>query len=354
MILSVLIKKELIQFRRNAFLPKLLIALPLMVMLVMPWVMTMDVRHIGIAIIDPEHSPESRQLISHISASDYFLYHDEITDYQTALDQLDNGKIDVILNITNNQSPVTNHQLIVNAVNANKGIQGMQYALQIMNQSTNQLINQSTNQSITNLYNPTSNYRYFMIPALMIIILILLCCFLPALNIVSEKELGTIEQINVTPVSKLEFTLAKLIPYWLMGLVVLSIAMLIARLVYGLVPQGSILLIYLGAILLIITMSGFGVTLANLSDNMQQTVFLMLFFVMQFMLMSGLLTPISSMPQWAQYISAIFPPRYFVDLMRAIYLKGALLSDLSIDFIALAILALIMNTLATLTYKKQS
>ena len=347
MILSVLIKKELIQFRRNAFLPKLLIALPLMVMLVMPWVMTMDVRHIGIAIIDPEHSPESRQLISHISASDYFLYHDEITDYQTALDQLDNGNVDVILSISDKVTKDNvQSQLIVNAVNANKGIQGMQYALQIMNQSTNQ--------SITNLYNPTSNYRYFMIPALMIIILILLCCFLPALNIVSEKELGTIEQINVTPVSKLEFTLAKLIPYWLMGLVVLSIAMLIAWLVYGLVPQGSILLIYLGAILLIITMSGFGVTLANLSDNMQQTVFLMLFFVMQFMLMSGLLTPISSMPQWAQYISAIFPPRYFVDLMRAIYLKGALLSDLSIDFIALAILALIMNTLATLTYKKQS
>ena len=193
-----------------------------------------------------------------------------------------------------------------------------------------------------------------MIPALMIIILILLCCFLPALNIVSEKESGTIEQINVTPVGKLEFTLAKLIPYWVMGLVVLSVAMLIAWLIYGLVPQGSFALIYLGAVLLIITMSGFGVTLANLSDNMQQTVFLMLFFVMQFMLMSGLLTPISSMPHWAKIISYAFPPRYFVDIMRAVYLKASTLSDLQVDYIALAILAVVMNTLATLTYKKQS
>ena len=363
MVLPVLIRKEFTQFRRNPFMPKLLIALPLMVMFVMPWVMTMDVRHIGIAVIDHDRSSLSQRLISHISASDYFSCRDDVADYQTALDLLDEGYIDVIISIPEDfEKSTTNTKvsIVANAVNANKGMQGMQYAMQIVRHTLNERLSEqglsmgSDLITIENRYNPTNNYRYFMIPALMIIILILLCCFLPALNIVSEKESGTIEQINVTPVSKLEFTLSKLIPYWIMGLAVLTLAMLIAWLVYGLVPQGSFGVIYLGAALLIITMSGFGVTLANLSDNMQQTVFLMLFFVMQFMLMSGLLTPISSMPRWAEIISFAFPPRYFVDIMRAVYLKGTTLAELSTNFIALAILAVIMNTLATITYKKQT
>ena len=372
MVLPVLIRKEFTQFRRNAFLPKLLIALPMMVMFVMPWVMTMDVRHIGVAIIDHDHSSLSQRLISHVSNSDYFSCANDIADYQTALERLDEGYIDVIISIpehwekeiTNHKLPITNHQstisIVANAVNANKGMQGMQYAMQIIGQTMRENISEQGISlpgdliTVENRYNPTSNYRYFMIPALMIIILILLCCFLPALNIVSEKETGTIEQINVTPVSKLEFTLSKLIPYWIMGLGVLTVAMLIAWLVYGLVPVGSLGTIYLGAVLLIGAMSGFGVTLANLSDNMQQTVFLMLFFVMQFMLMSGLLTPISSMPRWAEIISYAFPPRYFIDIMRAVYLKGTTLLELSTNFFALGILVLIMNALATLTYKKQS
>ena len=361
MVLPVLIRKEFTQFRRNPFMPKLLIALPLMVMFVMPWVMTMDVRHIGIVVIDQDHSSLSQRLISHISASDYFSCREDVSNYPTALDLLDEGYIDVIISIPEHWEKETGTvSIVANAVNANKGMQGMQYAMQIVRHTLSERLSEQGLPvgtgliTIENRYNPTNNYRYFMIPALMIIILILLCCFLPALNIVSEKESGTIEQINVTPVSKFEFTLSKLIPYWIMGLAVLSLAMLIAWLVYGLVPQGSFGVIYLGAALLIITMSGFGVTLANLSDNMQQTVFLMLFFVMQFMLMSGLITPISSMPRWAEIISYAFPPRYFVDIMRAVYLKASLFSDLRVDFLALTALAVFMNTLATITYKKQS
>lgn len=197
-------------------------------------------------------------------------------------------------------------------------------------------------------------YRNYMIPALMIMLLIMICGFLPSLNLVGEKEKGTIEQINVTPVGRLSFTLAKLIPYWIFGFVVLSFVMLIAGLVYGLWPDGSPGAIYLAAALFILTMSGIGVTIANKSETMQQAMFVMFFFVMIFVLMSGLITLIDSMPAPAQVITRFLPPRYFVEIMRAVYLKGTTVGELLPNYGVLALFALIFNTLAAIAYKKQA
>lgn len=207
--------------------------------------------------------------------------------------------------------------------------------------------------TIENRYNSTLNYRHYMIPALMIILFILICVFLPALSIVGEKESGTIEQINVTPLSRLTFTLAKLLPYWIIGLFVVTVAMLVARLAYGLIPVGSVGAIYLGAILFIFTISGFSLTIANFSETMQQTMFVMFFFIMIFMLMSGLLTPIDSMPFLAQKFTTILPPRYYIEILRSVYLKGTSIVELWINFVALGIFAVIFNLLAAFTYKKQ-
>ena len=181
-----------------------------------------------------------------------------------------------------------------------------------------------------------------------------LCGFLPALNLVGEKERGTIEQINVTPVGRLTFTLAKLIPYWIIGLAVLTVAMSLAWLVYGLTPVGAVGAVYLAAALFIVTMSGLGVAIANRSDTMQQTMFVMFFFVMIFVLMSGLITPIASMPGWAQAITRLLPPRYFIGIMRAVYLKGTALGELWGDYAALAGFALVFGMSAILTCRKRT
>ena len=193
-----------------------------------------------------------------------------------------------------------------------------------------------------------------MVPALMIILLVLICGFLPGINLVSEKEFGTIEQINVTPVSRFLFTLAKLIPYWIIGFVVLTLAMLLAWWVYGLTPAGSVGAVYLAALFFILTMSGLGIIIANRSSTMQQTMFVMFFFIMIFVLMSGLLTPIESMPAWARAITYLLPPRYFVTVMRAVYLKGASIVELWPQYLALVGYAGLFNAVAALTYKKQS
>ncbi len=361
----VLFQKEFLQIKRNSFLPKLIVAFPILVMLLMPLIMTMDVKNVNISIVDMDRSSVSRRIMSHIEASDYFTLKQETTEYYFAMESLTKGDVDVIIMIPNDfeqdmmMSVTKRISIVANAVNATKGGIGMQYAIQSIMYSLKELrgdrcpINVSDIITVENRYNPTLNYRHYMIPALMIILFILICGFLPALSIVGEKENGTIEQINVTPVSRFVFTLSKLVPYWIIGLFVLTIAMLVARLVYGLAPLGSIGAIYFGAVLFILTISGFSLTIANFSETMQQTMFVMFFFIMVFMLLSGLLTPIDSMPEWAQRFTLILPPRYFVEILRSIYLKGATIAELWVNFAALGLFAVIFNSLAAITYRKR-
>ena len=213
-----------------------------------------------------------------------------------------------------------------NGVNATKGMLGARYVSQSVIetlrqwQTENGLSAISSEPSVINRYNPTLDFRNYMIPALMVVLLIIICGFLPALNLVSEKEEGTLDAMNVTPVSRLTFVLSKLIPFWIIGLIVVTVGMLVGWLVYGLVPEGNIGAIYLATILFSLVMSGLGVSIANQSATMLQSIFVMFAFIMIFQLMSGLFTPIGSMPPWAQAITYAIPPRYFIEIMRAVYL----------------------------------
>ena len=364
--LLVLLDKEFRQFFRNPFLPKMVVIFPMMIMFVIPWVTTMDVRHISVSVVDNDRSTASQRLIRKIDASDYFTLHDVSEHYDASLSALEKGDVDVIVEIPDDfeQALATGSpkkvSISANGVNALKGNLGSQYTVQAVMQTLNELRSEqglppaAELVTVENRYNPTLEYRNYMIPALMIMLLIMICGFLPSLNLVGEKEKGTIEQINVTPVSRLSFTLAKLIPYWIIGFVVLTFVMLIAGFVYGLIPVGALGAIYLAAMLFILTMSGIGVTIANKSETMQQAMFVMFFFVMIFVLMSGLITPIDSMPAPAQAVTRFLPPRYFVEIMRAVYLKGTVIGELWPAYAALAAFAAVFNTLAALTYKKQA
>ena len=208
--------------------------------------------------------------------------------------------------------------------------------------------------SVLYRFNPTLNFKHYMIPALMVFLIIMICGFLPALNLVSEKETGTIEAMNVTPVSRTVFVLSKLIPFWVTGILVVTIGILIGFLVYGVAPAGNIACIYLAAILLSLVMSGLGVTIANKSATMLQTIFVMFAFIIIFQLMGGLFTPIGSMPEWAQYITYAVPPRFFNEIMRSIYLKGTTIFELRSQFIWLAAYAVLAISCAALTYRKRT
>ena len=382
-VLRTLIIKELRQFRRNPFLPKLVVGFPLAIVLILPWIANMDVKGVSVGIVDADRSDVSRRITSHVEASEYLRLHDLYADYPSALADLEDGHIDAILEIPNgfgHSLHATPKRLSIwaNGVNAMKGSLGSQYLMQTVMRAlptesapaqpsfeNSEIVNCelsivncelsiiNSQFSIVNYYNPTMDYKHFMIPALMIMLMVMVGGFLPALNLVSEKELGTIEQINVTPVSRLTFTLSKLIPFWVICLLELALCMTLALLVYGLPVAGSVGAIFLAALLFIIVMSSIGVIIANLSDTMQQTMFLMLFVVLSFILLSGLMTPVESMPLWAQHFTRLLPPTYMVEIMRAVYLRGTTVAELSGSYLALAAFALTFATLASFTYRKR-
>jgi ABC-2 type transport system permease protein len=158
--------------------------------------------------------------------------------------------------------------------------------------------------------------------------------------------------MNVTPVRKYIFILSKLIPYWIIGYIVVSIAMGIALFYWGLEPSGSLLTIYLFATLFIVAFSGFGLVISNYASTVQQAILMMFFFMLTFIFMSGLYTPVENMPGWAQMLSNISPLKYLMQVFRLIYLKGSSFNELQKPFVALISFAVIFYVWAILSYRK--
>ena len=345
MTLKYLIQKEFLQIRRNAFLPKLIIMFPIVIMCVMPWVMQMEVKNIVVDVVDIDHTVESQRLVQQIAASNYFIFGGQKNTYAEAMKDIEKGRADVILEIRDGK-----YLIAANAVNGTKGSMGSAYLSQIVSAP----FTASSATSVLTLYNKQQNYKLFMIPALFAIVMMLMTGFLPTLNIVGEKEAGTIEQINVTPVSKWSFILAKLIPYWLIALFVITVCLLLAWLVYGITPGGPIWLVYVLAMLLALFFSSFGLIVSNYSDTMQQAMFVMWFFVVSIMLLSGLFTPTRSMPQWAYLTTYINPMHYFIDAIRTVFIRGGGLHETAHQVLALAGIGTLMGCWAVQSYKKNS
>lgn len=360
-VLKHLIRKEFLQMRRNSFMPKIIFIFPIMVMCVMPWVMNMEVKNIVVEVVDNDRSVESTRLLHSIEASNYFIFGGQRPSYDEALHDIEHSQADLVMVIPPNYSrDIVNGELpqvliAANAVNGTKGGMGAAYMSQIVTASVNPSSAAILSKVTTlNLYNKNQNYKLFMIPALMGILLMMLSGFLPALNIVGEKEAGTIEQINVTPVSKWTFILAKLIPYWIIAMVVMSLCFILSWAVYGITCEGPLLLVYLIAMLLALFFSSLGLIISNYSDTLLQAMLVMWFFVVLLMLLSGLFTPVRSMPQWAYLTTYVNPMHYFVDAIRTVFIRGGTFSSISHQVLALAIIALTMSVWAVVSYKKNS
>ena len=341
-----LLQNDFLQIRRNSFMPKIIFIFPIMVMCVMPWVMNQEVKNIRVDVVDIDHTSHSQQLVHQIEASNYFIFNGQKATYQEAMKDIETSKADIILEIRDGK-----YLIAANAVNGTKGSIGSAYLSQIVSGNLSPL---TSHLSPLVLYNKLQSYKVFMIPALMGILMMMLCGFLPALNIVGEKEKGTIEQINVTPVSKWSFILAKLIPYWIIGLVVLTLCLVLSWLVYGITCQGPLWLVYLLAILLALFFSSFGLIVSNYSDTMQQAMLVMWFFVVCLMLLSGLFTPVRSMPDWAYLTTYINPMHYFADAIRTVFVRGGGLQAIAHQVLALFCIAFAMAVWAVQSYKKNS
>ena len=365
--LKYLLQKEFLQIKRDKMILRIMIALPVIQLLVLPWAATFEQHNISLSVIDNDRGTYSRQLIDKVVSSGFFNLTDYSDSYDYAIKAIESNKADLILEIPADfENNFVRHQqtdimLSVNAVNGQKAGLGAAYLGQIVAEfNRNVILEQGAPLNMVNLINPIPhfkyntemNYRNFMVPGILVLLLTLIGGVLSAMNIVKEKENGTIEQINVTPIPKFVFILAKLIPFIIIGLILLSIGLFVAWLVYGLFPAGNILLVYLFAFFYLLAFLGAGLVISTYSNTQQQAMFLATFFMIIFFLLSGMFTPISSMPEWAQTITIFNPVRYFVEVIRLIFMKGSHLVDMLPQLGAIIGFAVFFNGWAVMNYKK--
>jgi ABC-2 type transport system permease protein len=366
-----IIQKEFKQIFRNKAMLPIIFVLPMVQLLILSNAASFEIKNIKFSYVDNDHSAASRELISKFEASKYFNIIENFSSKKEADFNMQTGKVDVILEIPNHferdliTENNTNLSVSINAIDgAAAGVESV-YISQIIS-GFNQKIqtqlyqyNEASYVQPINIvtipsfwYNNTLNYKTFMVPGILVLLVTMLTLFLSSMNIVREKEIGTLEQINVTPIRKHQFIIGKLFPFWVLGLVILTVGLTIAKVVFNVPILGSIGLIYFFTSVYLLVILGIGLIISNYSDTQQQAMFVAWFFTVIFILMSGLFTPIESMPQWAQNITLLNPIRYFVEIIRMVMLKGATFSDILRPFLIIVCYAFVLNGIAVWSYKK--
>lgn len=367
-----IIQKEFIQIFRNKSMLPIIFVLPLVQLVVLANAATFDVKHIKLGYIDNDRSSTSRGLIEKFDASTYF---DVLRIFPSEIDAnaaMLNGEIDVVLEIPTHferhlqKDKHSDLGVRINAIDgAAAGVKNVYLTQIIQNYNkaiTPRLIGVSDIQkqpiNIDSIplfwYNETLNYKTFMVPGILVMLVTMITLFLSGMNIVREKELGTLEQINVTPIKKSQFIIGKLFPFWVIGMGLLTIGLILARLIFNIPMLGSLPLLYFYVAIYIPVILGIGLFISNFTNTQQQAMFIAWFFMVVFFLMSGLFTPIESMPKWAQILTEFNPIKYFIQVMRMVMLKGSGFMDILPQIIKTLVYGLIMNGLAVWSYKKTS
>jgi len=341
-VLSFILQKEFRQIFRDKIILAMMFAVPIIQLIILPLAANFEVKNIKVAFVDYDRSTYSQMLMNKIASSGYFRIVGNTISYNDALRLIEKGETDVILEIPNGfernlvREGSQRVNMAVDAINGTKSAIGGGYLTTVLADFNSSLyVNikgvKSTAVSPTSRieitystwFNPLAEYKYYMVPGILVLLLTLIGGFITALNIVREKEIGTIEQINVTPIKKWQFILGKLIPFWIVGMIVFTIGLIVMYVVYGIFPKGSILLLYLFAAVYLIALMGFGLLISTFSNSQLQAMFVAFFFMMIFMLMSGFFTSIDSMPEWARQISNLTPVTHFIKVVRLIVLKGS-------------------------------
>ncbi len=364
-----LLQKEFLQIARNRTMLPIILVVPIVQLLILVHAATLEMKNIDLVVLDQDQSPVSRQLVSKFTASPFFRVDVPARSLEDARMELRKGNADMILNIPAgfesrlNREHEAGLQLLVDAINGTSAGLSQAYASSIIAGFNRDILVQKTGLSGAALpasvrveprywYNPLLNYKIFMIPAIMVLLVTIIGMFLSALNLVREKEMGTIEQINVTPIRKYQFITGKLIPFWIIALFELGLGLVIGHFLFDMPVVGSIFLLFVFASLYLIVVMGLGLFISTMASTQQQVMFIMFFFILVFILMSGIFTPTETMPDWARFINHINPLAYFMRVIRMIILKGSTLSDIASEMISISIYAVLAMSLAVWRYRK--
>ncbi len=369
-----IVQKEFIQIARNKAILPLMTVVPIVQLIVLTFAANNEVKNVQLAIVNHDQSTYARQLIQKIQVSDRFILVSTPRSSKEADALMQGGEVDIVLTIPPKfekrfyQLKSGKIQLLVNAINGQQATVGASYLSSIIQSFNKEIRSDAAPQLFVQKVNPiprieTTNsywynqdldYKYFMAPGIMGELVTILVMLLTAMNIVREREIGTIEQINVTPIKKWQFILGKMIPFLIIGFVLLTIGLTAGKLIFDVPFRGNLGIIFAYCLVNLMAVLGLGLFISNLSNTQQQAMFTTFFFVIIFILMSGLFTPIESMPKWAQYLTIPNPIAHFVNVMRSVLLKGSGFSDVWFNFWVTGILAIIFNTLAVWSYRKVS
>jgi ABC-2 type transport system permease protein len=348
---------------------RMIVMIPLLQMLVLVFAATYDLKNVDIFLVDKDISATSRELVSKIEASPFFTVNHASFNPEDGEKELFRNTSDVVIVIPQGfehdliQQDKANIQLLVNAIDGQAAQLAFSYTSSVIRDFNKNIIAEwkglpefnapfQINTPIRFWYNPELEYKWYMAPGVLAILVTLIGLFLSGMSLVKEKELGTIEQLNVTPIRKIHFLIGKLIPFMIIALFDLSFGLVIARIVFNLPMVGSLWLVFGFGMLYLLGILGLGLFISTLAETQQQVMFVTYFFMMIFILMSGIFTPVESMPYWAQIINEANPVFHFMSVLRMIILKGSGIGDLIHQFVALVIIGNLFLLLALLRYRK--
>lgn len=362
-----LLRKEFIQIIRNRPILVMMIGLPIVQLLILAHAATFELRSVEMVVVDQERSAESRRLIQSFTSGGFFTVVGQEDQVDQALDYIESSEAMFVLVIPNGLSKAVQSgtpaklQLLISGEDGVRAGLVQAYANGIIQlQAKSYLLeaaplpSSSTRLEVRELfaYNPELDYKHFMVPGILVLLVTLVGMLLSAMNIVREKEIGTIEQLNVTPIRRWQFISAKMLPFWIIGLVELAFGLVIAKLVFNIPMLGSLLLVFIAAAVYLLAVLSIGLLVSTVTNTQQQAMFIAWFFLVIFILMSGLFTPIQSMPDWAQMVTRLNPVSYFIEIMRRVLLKGAGWMSIQGLVLALAVYASLMLSIAVWRYRK--
>jgi ABC-2 type transport system permease protein len=343
---------------------------PLVQLIILVEAATLDMKRIEYAVVDGDRSSLSRKLLNRFGGSPFFHLKAIAGSIQEAEQMMLENKVDLIINIpmsfekdllANRQG---NIQLQIDAINGMTAGLINAYSTSIIAGFNQEVIDDMgsnvfatvkpmlISSEYTYWYNSELVFKNYMVPGILVILVTLLGMFLSALNLVREKEMGTIEQINVTPILKVQFIVGKLFPFWVIAMFDLGFGLALGKLLYNIPMEGSLFLLFLFASVYLVTALGLGLFLSTISSSQQQVIFMAFFFMITFILMSGIFTPAESMPDWAQQVNIINPLAYFMRVIRMILLKGSGFNDILHDLIIMTVFGGAVLGLAIWRYRK--
>ena len=366
-----IIRKEFLQIFRNKGMLPIILVLPFLQLLILSHAADFEIQNLKVFYIDKDQSSASRLLLNKLEGSDYFIisgYGFNTAEGEVSLLADDS---DLVIEIPAGferdlvREGTQKIQLIINAIDGTKAGLGNYYANAVIQDYNSEIMQRyGTAKQValmnfkkievhySNWFNPSLNYKTFMVPGILVLLITMIGAFLSSMNIVREKEMGTIEQINVTPIKKYQFIIGKLFPFWVIGIVELTIGLVLAKLIFEVPFLGSLVTIYGFSTIYLLLILGMGLLISTLTDTQQQAMFISWFFLVIFILMSGLFTPIENMPVWAQKITLLNPIRYFIEVVRMVMLKGSGFADITTHLGIVSFYAIVLNALAALRYRK--